>query len=215
MEILKSVIGAMIFLMVSSAAHSATIIVENGELVGADGIEFEGYVGSVRFVEGTCADLFNGCDEPSDLVFQSFEPIEVDAQRLAVAANEALLEQVIKANPLYDENPILTFGCGNESNIAFAWCATLTPFFQRGNGFVQTINLQNQEGSRNVADSVGGGGGWSINEFDTGLTSNNQPDRYTYAAWTITAVPVPAAGPMFFAALALLGFFTRRSKSGT
>jgi hypothetical protein len=184
----------------SASALSATLVIENGNLKGADNIVFDGYTASVRFVEGTCASLFGGCDDGNDIIFDSLTDTQDDAYNLGVAANFALQEQVFAANPLYDSNPILTYGCDAG---AIQWCGIITPVHVRGTGTVATVNYQNQPD--NLVDSIGISG-VDVNGFDSG-------DWYylTYASWTL--VPVPASVWLFGSGLIGLIGIARRKKS--
>jgi len=57
-----------------------------GKLTGATGVDVDGSLFDVVFLDDTCRDLFDGCDDPSDFVFQT--SVE------ALTASIALLEQV-------------------------------------------------------------------------------------------------------------------------
>ena len=96
-------------------ATAATLLIQNGELVGADDVLVNGMLYDVRFVEGSCISLFTGCDDPSDLTFTTMAD--------ATLASEALLSQVLIDTPqgLYDSVPDLTFGCA-------VGCFIMTPF---------------------------------------------------------------------------------------
>jgi len=49
------------------AAHAVTLqINDSGILTGATGVEVGGTLYNVHFLDGTCADLFNGCDNAAD-----------------------------------------------------------------------------------------------------------------------------------------------------
>jgi len=87
----------------ADAGPGPTLIVDDaGQLLGADGVDVEGTLYDVRFLIGTCIDLFEGCDEGSDFPF--VEPTQ---------ATRELLNQVFVDGPSgnFDSDPSLTFGC--------------------------------------------------------------------------------------------------------
>ncbi len=114
------VVGAMVSLGLTSApALAAPILLTDsaGQLIGADGVLIDGSLFDVRFVDGTCVDLFGGCDEESDFAFGG-NPSGAEA-----AAN-ALLNLVFQdvAAGDFDSDPTLTNGC------SFAQCSVFIPF---------------------------------------------------------------------------------------
>ena len=100
-------------------ARADPVLLVNGSgiLTGAQGVNVGGTLYDVAFVEGTCADVFNGCDTASNFSFATFE----DA---AVAAN-ALIGQVFVGN--FDRHPELTLGCIDPSQCFAAIPAEITP----------------------------------------------------------------------------------------
>ncbi len=104
-----------------AATNAATLIVSEGTLIGASGVNVDGRLYDVEFQDGTCIELFNGCDRVSDFVFQN----RVEAVR----ASQALLDQVFLDGPLgsFDSTPTLTQGCPYDPR--FYWlCQALTPY---------------------------------------------------------------------------------------
>ena len=73
--------------LMSAGAGAATLNVVGGQLVGASGVDVDGTLYDVEFVDGTCVDLFNGCDESSDFMFTT--------EAAALMASQALLDQVL------------------------------------------------------------------------------------------------------------------------
>ena len=95
-------------------ASAATIVVNaQGNLIGATGVNVQGSIYDVAFVEGTCVDLFSDCDSPSDFAFTT--------KATADAASYALLDQVFVGD--FDTSPWRTFGC-----IGSSPCNVLTPY---------------------------------------------------------------------------------------
>ena len=53
----------------SATASAATLNVVGGQLMGASGVDVGGILYDVEFLDGTCIDLFSGCDESADFDF--------------------------------------------------------------------------------------------------------------------------------------------------
>ena len=211
MEIYKMVLGVFLTLILSTSAYSATLVIEDGQLVGADGITFDGYTGSVRFVDGSCVDIFNGCDEPSDIVFETLTSTNTEARDLALSANTALLAQVFDANPLYDINIELTLGCEEGTFVAANFCGILTPYDYTDSNSVVTVSLTNRDDNSGL-DVVAFGQGYAATDSTIPLNPD-APDRLVYATWTITPVPLPAAVWLFATGLLGLIGVARRKKA--
>lgn len=102
--------------VVDSADAVKLLVNEEGSLIGANGVIVEGVEYNVRFSDGSCQELFNGCDDPNDFVLDA---------TTAFSASDALLNQVFLDGPLgnFDSEPGLTNGC--EPNFR---CIFLVPF---------------------------------------------------------------------------------------
>ena len=96
------------------------LVVSEGELVGATGVEVLGTPYNVEFVDGTCQVVFAGCNDLSDFTFTEHTS--------AIAASQALLDQVLLNTGAgdFDIAAVLTSGC--ELNSETAECAVLTPY---------------------------------------------------------------------------------------
>ncbi len=163
--------------------------IRNGVLHGANDITVGNALYDVSFKDGTCVDLFNGCDEQSDFFFTN--------QADALAASTALLDQVFIDIPagLFDTDPTLANGCD-----FFGFCTFQTPI---------GLDTQNQ----NTFGSVGA----SNNRLETldsllltggssiigDLTNSNSS---TFALWSpSTPVTAPATLYLLFTGLIALG----------
>jgi hypothetical protein len=100
-------------------ALAATLDISSGQLLGASNVDVAGGLYNVEFLDGTCADVFAGCDELSDFAFGG----DLDMARIA---GEALLNQVFVDTYFgeFDSYPFLTNGCTAD----FFWCLSLIPF---------------------------------------------------------------------------------------
>ena len=119
---MKSILAALAAAVVLSVstAQAATLVVEGGQLTGATGVQFDGMSYSVEFRDGTCIELFDGCDEASDFAFNN----AVDALGFA----DSLLDRVFinTGQGDFDDVPSLTSGC--DTNFGAVFCQALIPF---------------------------------------------------------------------------------------
>ena len=112
MKMLKVICTLFIFGFVS-VSHAGVIIIEDIDaygnvtsLLGADNVEVNGLFYNVRFLDGTCIALFNGCDASADFLFGT----RGDAQLAA----DALLAQVFADGSYYGSFPEFTYGCSDQ-----------------------------------------------------------------------------------------------------
>jgi hypothetical protein len=129
MKLLKVICALFIFGFVS-VSHAAVIFFTekdgNGNvtsLLGADNVDVNGSFYNVRFQDGTCIALFNGCDDATDFVFNTPDT--------ATAASEALLAQVFVNGIMgdFDSIPWLANGCIDDE-----YCIVATPYQREGQG---------------------------------------------------------------------------------
>jgi PEP-CTERM motif len=108
---LKVVVAAVLLVLGRvSVANADPVLLINGSgiLTGAHNVDVGGRLYDVTFVEGTCIDVFAGCDAASDFQFLT------DADGMAAAA--ALLGQVFVDAPGvgdFDTHLESTFGCAD------------------------------------------------------------------------------------------------------
>ncbi len=105
--------------LTTTRAHAAPILdVVGGQLLGARNVSILGSLYDVEFKDGTCADLFDGCDEASDFTFTTVNG--------AHGAALALLNLIFLDDPLlglFDADPELTQGCEN-----LGVCVSIIPY---------------------------------------------------------------------------------------
>ena len=91
------------------AANAATLVVDNGKLVGAQGVSVNGQLLDVSFIDGSCVDVFSGGDNVNNDFFFS-------TKAGAAAASLALMDQVFLdtgGGEQFDSSPQLTAGCSS------------------------------------------------------------------------------------------------------
>ena len=75
MQKTSQVLVALFIFALGLQANAVTLDVvgeaSNGVLIGVSGFQFEGQTYDITFQDGTCVDLFSGCDSESDFPFPS------------------------------------------------------------------------------------------------------------------------------------------------
>lgn len=177
---LLAVLASAILAGPGVATAAPILQVDSGVLTGATGVNVNGTIYDVSFVDSSCLLLYSGCDEPSDFLFQS--------SGAAVAAGEALLSQVI-VGTIYDTTPGLINGCVGDL------CRLLIPYQPlgelTGNEILAYVYNKNN-------DNFVSAGFDPTRSFD----STSDPSR-VYTVWSlgqgpndppaVTPVPEPAS----------------------
>ena len=184
----------LVVFFATSGAQAATLNVIGGQLLGASGVDVGGTIYDVEFVRGSCIDLFNGCNEDADFVFNSGAH--------AALASQALLDQVLidSALGLFDTQPteVAAVGCPILDGTGLFACYRLTPFSQTP--FTTDVHTSaSLNYVNNMSDHVETGAVKSV--FDTGVS---------WAVWT----PVPEPGTAVLMGLGLLGLSVRKHREG-
>ncbi len=203
---------------------SATVILNEvgGTLLGASNVQVGDFLYDVNFVDGSCAGLFDGCDDTSDFDFQTLDD--------AVAAGSALLEQVLIGR--FDFEYFDVAGCAvnaNEVCIALVPFATSvvvpTPFYPNGDiSYVQTRNYAATQDvlglsplvavpGNDDSDYVVADGGFREADYDPSGNSCSElcENQVTYARFSVTGtVPEPTTTALLALGLFGVGAAARR-----
>lgn len=188
-------------LLITSKSLSAILVTDSegsiAQLLAAMNVDINGILYDVTFQDGTCVELFNGCNDLTDFTFTN----EADA----TAASQALLDQVLIDTPFpntYDSNPNFVAGCQTASRDI--GCYFVTPYtFISG----APIGAMARNFGIRTEDDI------SIEEI---ATYNSAGLPITFAVWTETSavVPLPAAAGLFlFSSGSLLGLRRLKCKS--
>lgn len=195
---------ALIFGVQANAAP--ILLVADGVLTGANNVAVNGVFYDVRFADGTCFSVFNGC---------SVEAFAFRSPESAVAAANSLLEQVFVDGPdgQFDSNPSSIAGCPVSP---FPYCSVFIPADIRFGLFVDAGYLSNHSSDQSNVDFTDY---LSISVFED--TSNYE--TITYAIFSSAAnppkspdtpptvdVPEPTSVTLFGLAMAGLAFNRRR-----
>ncbi len=193
-----------LFLVIySTSSNGATLNVSNGTLMGASGVNVNGQLYDVQFVDGTCIELYNGCDDYSDFPFGN----PTNNATTLIAAMNALLEQVVIDSSLgnFDSNPNLINGCTNENTCNIN---TLL-FFSGSTEFMGGSSARNSSNEFN--DFVTSGSIFFNSNPNLALPPGN--DLSVFAVWhQTTVVPVPSAIWLFSSGLIGLISFSRKKQ---
>lgn len=159
---------------------------------GATGVNVNGTFYDVFFSDGSCRDLFDGCNNLSDFAFTT--------QADAVAASQALLNLFnAPGNEFFTNDPSQTVGC--ESLIQ---CGIFTPFDPNNTFSIRIVTFVNEALGADFVNPptlIGAA-------FDTSGASSLGG---VYAVWAKSApIPLPASLPLLAAGLVCLAELRRR-----
>jgi len=172
-------------LLISSSSNAALIVVSD-ELLGATDVYVSGLgTYNISFQDGSCSNIFSGCDSLSDFAFNNFDD--------AFAAGQALLEQVFIDSTYgqFDSKPELIAGCED-----FDQCIALIPH-KLTSEWVFSKNIINSKSEANDRLSYTSNLG---HDQDIFVRPNT-----TFAVFTkVTKVPSPSSMWLFGTALIAL-----------
>ncbi|WP_282610435.1 PEP-CTERM sorting domain-containing protein [Pelagibius sp. Alg239-R121] len=112
-----AVAGALFVTLPGTAKAVPILIVENGQLLGANNVDVNGTLFDVRFRDGSCITLFSGCDNATeDFAFTD----SASAQAAARALRDQVFFDGVEGN--FDTSPALSSGC------SFVFCDFAIPY---------------------------------------------------------------------------------------
>ncbi len=179
-------ISALLILGILSAgpASAATPVIDySGQLIGAQGIDVNGTLYDVEFVDGTCNAVFGDCVNPDNFVF-----VDSEAGR---AASAALIEQVFDTHEDIDDDPWRTRGC---EAVHICHMFTLVKEQIPENGPAQyrlRINADNYYSFYDFADGITGP--WAVTIDDGSSETSHRGDR-VWVRWSEASVVVDTDG---------------------
>lgn len=184
-------ISLLFIVLVCSSAFSATLIVEDGQLMGAENVYVDGNYYDVAFIDGTLAELYNGADEITDFTLY-YSNDATDKAYLAGLAAEALLEQVFVG--LYDAQPTLINGVYTYDAGTTAAARVVVPYSCYSNGGVDVATVWKWSSEYNDNQSIAYSGLSST--WDSSPTEGSEKyDTTVMSVWTLaetSSVPVPS-----------------------
>ena len=182
--------------------QAMTLHVTNGKLMGASNVEVLHNSGIVlydlEFLDGSCIQLFGGCDAASDFVF----PDSLTASQAANAFFSSLL--IDSPQGAFGTQPGLTNGC--TVGLSIDSCLVLVPYALAPFGNVSVILATNT--TANV----------EFSEFVSQIAANKSTGDIpgaTFARWTLVpavAVPEPGTAANFVVGMLALLFCARRRR---
>ena len=198
---MRKLIGLLVLICAgwAGSVNAATLVVSDGQLMGATDVDISGGLYDVAFVDGSCNALFDGC---SDFAFTTYEQTRIAAI--------ALIGQVFidTAQGQFDYDPSLTSGCDN-----IYGCLALIPY-----GVGNLPPIYSYDTPQALAGSANNNGEfdndyavarWEYQRYyDTGTYG-----QHVYAVFTPSPVPLPAAAWLFISAIAGLAGAKRMSRS--
>jgi len=174
-----------ILLFISTSLQAATLNIVDGHLMGAYNVNVNGTLYDVSFQDGSCVNLFNNC---SDFTFNSIQA--------AWDASTSLMNQVFLGD--FDTTPSLSNGIESSEG------AFHTAYASAENS-VDVSLFYNRDNS-GQPDQV-----YALS-FYSYLDLTTQEDA-TWAVWSPTVVPVPAAGWLLSSGLVGLLCLKRKKTS--
>lgn len=181
---IRNLIFASLAFLISGQIHAVGLIVIDGQLHGATNVGVDGVLYDVEFLDGTCVDLFSGCDEEADFSFDNWYK--------ASRAAQALLDQVFldSHQGAFDTNSQLTAGCESSRG-----CFTLVPTsYGIPSQLLNVARAYNKDFES--FDSTGLWSTYILNDLSLnslGPFTERSGNTLTFSRWTpVSPVPGPA-----------------------
>lgn len=194
-----SVVLLVLLLMMAGRAQAAAVLTTQviggiNTLTGATGVVVSGISYDVTFQDGTCIQVFSGCDSPADFLFNTASS--------AQAASLQLVAQVFINGPVGQfDTPGLTAGCSDNQT-----CYTFTPYSLAADTVTTAV------ATNYVSDA--GEAGFIGNLLSTG-TDTATVSAWNWAVWSPSAQAVPEPNSLVLAGTAAfaLAWLQRRRRN--
>lgn len=129
-SLIRLLTASLLVFGLSGPIAGANLILLNGRIATATGVQVGGNVYDVDFLDGICDQIFSGCNASSTYAFNSLSQAE--------SASQALLDTVFlnlgTFETAFDSRFNQTNGCGSELGINFRNCKIMTPYGITVNG---------------------------------------------------------------------------------
>ncbi|MFQ5780505.1 MAG: hypothetical protein ACE5HN_06920 [Nitrospiria bacterium] len=175
--------AAFILLSCFSEANAevSLLIDGTGQLTGATGVVVGADTFNVSFLDGTCTDLFSGCDDPGDFLFTT-----EDSAKMAAAALEAtVFLDSEKGN--FDSIPSKVRGCSGTINA----CSIMTPFGFSAVTPGEIIDVSFINAPRSIAPGAIIG----ATDFVTKGRTKDKKTEPLIGVWAVWSSPSPSPKP--------------------
>ena len=213
-------LAMFVCLAIYQQVSAANLIIENGQLMGANNITVDGIDYNVRFVEGSAQSLYY-TDDSWHLMFGSW----ADSLKVAQALDEVFVDT---DDYSFDSDPLLTYGISettvngqsfaHEGYILVPYRVFTSGPSQYKKTYVQNAYFLNSFPGGST-DTAGG-----IAQFEVGfdMTDGNEENEratlYVYTTWSLSGtpyinpVPVPASFLMLATGLIGLAGLNRKTR---
>lgn len=172
-------------LLLTNTASAATL-----SATGATNVDVGGTLYDVAFVDGSCQEIFGGCDATSDFTFDTRDDAEAAATSLMA---------VFQENAAFNDDPRLISGCESSQ-----FCLMLVPYG------LSDIDVSFSAYTNNV---LGGPADFVEDSELATFTDTRARGEMVYTVWTpVSEVPVPASMPLLMVGVAGFWAIRRRSK---
>jgi hypothetical protein len=201
---MRKLIG-LLMLVCAGSVNAATVVMSDGQLMGATGVEVNGASYDVAFLEGSYNSLYNG---GTGLPFTTISG--------ASAASQALIDQVLQPQGINSSNSYLINGIGPLAVPGLLYTATIITPGGSATGLAGS-DFMVFEMNPIISSSYTGDTSTPTSPylFNAGAPIGFIPADEVFAVWTpaaVSAVPLPAAAWLFISAIAGLAGAKRMSR---